>query len=251
MGHSSSLPAPAAVCSTEKVAADALKRNAKAFSYPKEGFLTKIEYSLLYTMMNHPDIYPAAVISNMIKSEDFSQYLFYHSSSSKNAADPPLSSYAQLSALLALAAEKWPPPSSNASEANTTDDTSSVESAPVNVVQVLCQILIQCVIRHAEKENLDRETEINELFLPFQKVTSDKANRSAVLAVLPAYVGMGASILTGGNPLPFYIGYAVSINAIAQQEKDLANFKHIAATTQRMSNVETTNLLNDTDYDDD
>jgi hypothetical protein len=248
--HSASPAAPAVVCSTEKVAADALKRNAQAFSYPKQGFLTKIEYSLLYTMMNHPDIYPAAVISNIMKSEDFTQYLFYHPPSSKNSAEPPLSSYAQLSALLALAAENWPPPSSNASDANAHDDTTT-ESAPVNVVQVLCQLLIQCVIRHAEKENLDRETEINELFLPFQKVTSDKANRSAVLAVLPAYVGMGASILTGGNPLPFYIGYAVSINAIAQQEKDLANFKHIAATTQRMSNVETTNLLNDTDHDDD
>jgi hypothetical protein len=262
-------PAPA-VCSTEVIASQALKKNAQAFQYPSSGFAIKIEYSLLYTMMNHPEIYPATVIQSMIKSEDFTQYMEVNPSASPSKHhdatltiqdDTQFSSYAQLSALLALAAEKWPPPSSSSSSSdatassNTENDIRANPSATnysndaINVVQVLCQLLIQCVIRHAEAYSLDRETEINELFLPFQRVTSDKANRTAVMAVLPAYVGMTASILTGGNPLPFYIGYAVSINAIANQERDLANFKQIANTTSRMSNVETTNLLNDTDYD--
>jgi hypothetical protein len=263
-------PAPAAaVCSTEVIASQALKKNAQAFQYPSSGFAIKIEYSLLYTMMNHPEIYPATVIQSMIKSEDFTQYMEVNPSASRSKHhdttltiqdDTQFSSYAQLSALLALAAEKWPPPSSSSSSdatvsSNTENDIRTNPTATncsndaINVVQVLCQLLIQCVIRHAEAHHLDRETEINELFLPFQRVTSDKANRTAVMAVLPAYVGMTASILTGGNPLPFYIGYAVSINAIANQERDLANFKQIANTTSRMSNVETTNLLNDTDYD--
>jgi hypothetical protein len=299
------------IVGTEKIAYKALQRNTIAFQYPKLGFITKIEYSLLYTMMNHPEIYPKNVIYDMIQQEDYIQFIYVNepptttsttttTSDNTTQNDHSICSYAQLSALLALAAEKWPPPSSSSSfqhhednsngstpsrvqqqqqttqrrnyndddddeddeydeyhqrrrqrqeqsSTGNTDTTTTTNSSDINIVQTLCQLLIQCIIRHCNEHQLDRETEINELFVPFQKVVSDQANRSALLSVVPAYIGMTATILTGGNPIPFYIGYAMSINAIAQQEKDLANYKQIASTTSRMSNIETTNLLHDTD----
>jgi hypothetical protein len=246
------------VVNTEVIAAKALAKNALAFRYPKFGFVTKIEYSLLYSMINRPDIYPAAVIKDAIRAEDFTEYLLVHPDPASKQPSEDICSYAQLSALLALASEKWPPPvegqeqqqkQSMSSDSATTTTTNGVV-ATSDVARTLCKVLLQCVIRHAEEHNLDREAEIDELFQPFHRVTNDKVNRSAVAAILPAYVGMGASILAGGNPIPFYIGYAVSINAIANQERELANFKQIATTTNRMANVETADLLNDCDHDD-
>lgn len=230
--------------------------------------------------MNHPDVYPSSTIYTMMKSENYIQYIYVNTNrtttttttnnttTSKDDTDP-ICSYAQLSALLALAAEKWPPPSSSSSSTdgttvangpsrrnyddddvsnnNNNNSTTNIDNYNLNIVQLLCQILIQTIVRHAEIHQLDRETEINELFIPFQRVTTNKANQSAIMAIVPAYIGMATSIITGGNPIPFYIGYMMSINAIINQEKELANFKQVAQTTTRMSNVETTNLLYDTD----
>jgi hypothetical protein len=65
--------------------------------------------------------------------------------------------------------------------------------------------------------------------------------------VLPIFTGLGASIVMGGNPLPVWIGYAVSIKELAKQEREEVNFQQLASTTNRMADVETTSLLSEAD----
>jgi hypothetical protein len=286
---------------TEKLAQQELKKNGQLYHYPSAGFVNKIEYTLLYNMIYYPNIYPIHVIHPMILEEDYTQYIYVNESGTRSSSastatgttdTAPPCSYAQLTALLALAAEKWPP-STAAVPNDISSSTSSIhnnnnnhdtrrrtkyydnddgddddeyeqsrrqrqqqkeyedrnKNTQLNVVQTLCQLLIQCIVRHCETHQLHRETEINELFLPFQKVTADQTNKRALMSTLPAYMGLTVTILSGGNPIPFYIGYAMSINAISQQEANLENYNQIANTTTRMSNIETTNLLHDTDHD--
>lgn len=227
---------PPTVVGTEAVAAQNLIKNQYNFRYPKAGFCSKIEHSLLYSMLSRPDVYPASVIKDTIRNEDFSEYLLLMPA--KHQTDEQeICSYAQLTAILALAAEKWPPPAATSDNSNNENDA--------GIAQILCKVLLQCVIRHAEEHNLDRESEVQDLLQPLERVTLQKGRQSALAAILPAYIGLGASLLAGGNPLPFWIGYAVSINAVANQERELANFRQIASTTNRMADVETTSLLTD------
>jgi hypothetical protein len=329
--------------STERTAQEAYESNRRLYSYPTTAsFVHKIEgTSLLYTMMQHPKIYPSTVIYQMILDEDLMQYIYLqenekdstgkdkdqckdshrdavpvapsndnisiNSNNYTNHTTIPSYSYAQLTALLALAAEKWPPASSSSSTSsstssnthsqqnnNTDDDRNSryqdededeyeqskrnraqqrqrqqqqqqsehnrnhtnhnnntTNADTLNIVQTLCQRIVQCIVKHCERYQLDRETEIQDLFKPFQTVTTAKNTRSSLLSIVPAYMGLTATILCGGNPIPFYIGYAISIHAVSQQEQNLQNYNSIAQTTSRMSHIETTNLLHDTDHNDD
>ena len=308
---------------TEQWAQQEYQKNRTLYSYPSNGFVHKIESTLLYNMISYPNIYPIHVIHPMILLEDYTPYIYINESCSSNrssstshnssnrstteedttttatltssSSSPPPCSYAQLTALLALAAEKWPPTTTTSSSSsssssaassqhhttgsttpqrrtsdyddsdeNENDDDDEYEQSrqrrqqqqrqneeakeQLNVVPTLCQSLIQCIIRHCDKYELHRETEINELFLPFHTVTSHQTTKRAIWSTVPAYMGLTVTILSGGNPIPFYIGYAMSINAISQQEAHLQNYHHIANTTTRMSHMETTNLLHDTDH---
>lgn len=259
-------PTPAPIIGTEAFAASQLAKNRRDFRYPQSGFCTRVEYSLLYSMLSRPDVYPAAVVKDAIRAEDFTDYLWVVSTTTNNKdqsqqqQEPELSSYAQLSAILSLAADKWAPPpitssldgfNSNPSTVNNNNNSdvhnssTAATTTDLNIPQILCKALIHCVVRHAEAHDLDREHEVSELLVALERVTIQKGRQTALAAILPAYVGLGASILTGGNPIPFYIGYAMSINAVANQERDLANFRDIATTTNRMAHPETASLLTD------
>ena len=61
---------------TEAVALKNIKSNASTFSYPENGFSNPVEHSLLYAMLEEPDIYPASAVLEVIEDEDFSQYLY-------------------------------------------------------------------------------------------------------------------------------------------------------------------------------
>jgi hypothetical protein len=37
------------------------------------------------------------------------------------------------------------------------------------------------------------------------------------------YIGLGAVLVMGSNPLPTYLGYAISMNKIAMQDKEENN----------------------------
>ena len=93
---------------TEAKAIENMTKNSNAFGYPKEGFVTRIEHSLLYNMIGEPDVYPAAAVLEQIDEEDFSIYLEVADESSRLGGEPSVS-YAQLSAIVALSAEKYPP----------------------------------------------------------------------------------------------------------------------------------------------
>jgi hypothetical protein len=250
------------VVGTEAIAQQQYTKNQRDFRYPPSGFGTKIEYSLLYAMVSRPDVYPATAVRDAIRAEDFTEYIWLVPTNASSSAsqrtldqnDPPESSYAQLCAILSLAVNKWPPPQPQPFEQNDVSNPTNAAVAaaadPLNIAQILCKALIHCVVRHAEEYNLDREHEVKDLLEPLERVTLARGRQTALAAVLPAYVGLGASILAGGNPLPFWIGYAMSINAVANQERELANFRDIATTTTRQAHPETASLLTDDDYDD-
>ena len=59
---------------SEAVAVESQRINAKTFNYPKGGFETWIEHSLLYTMIRESNIFPAETVLKTIDDEDFTQY---------------------------------------------------------------------------------------------------------------------------------------------------------------------------------
>ena len=115
---------------SEAVAVESQRINAKTFNYPKGGFETWIEHSLLYTMIRESNIFPAETVLKTIDDEDFTQYFIikqkqqltekfisdddddddgdgnsdnnnHQNNNSKRTIE--LMSYAQLTAVLALA----------------------------------------------------------------------------------------------------------------------------------------------------
>ena len=64
------------VVGTEANAIQQMKHNAKYFKYPPEGFITPIEHSLLYAMIQYPDRYPDSVVKGEVDEEEFEQYLY-------------------------------------------------------------------------------------------------------------------------------------------------------------------------------
>ena len=52
---------------TQAKAFENMERNRKDFNYPKENFITPIEHSLIYSMINEgPKVYPEQVVLNHI-----------------------------------------------------------------------------------------------------------------------------------------------------------------------------------------
>ena len=156
-----SITATVEVVGTERVAKNALAANAKKYKYPVAGFRNKIEYSLLYSMMNSPGIYPLDVILDLIIAEDYTQYFYFNdatasdsyshnsidsvttnhdpdatggSSTNDSSVRPfcPPASYAQLVALLLVAVRHFPPPSSAPQEIADDDDEDDDEYEAFN-----------------------------------------------------------------------------------------------------------------------
>jgi hypothetical protein len=224
---------------TEAVAKANLERNVRNFAYPTAGFVHKIEYSLLYSMLQAPPrTYPNEAIASVINEEDFAQYLTVvaeHDDSEQGY------SYSQLSAVLVLASENFTDPIVPSNERRTSDPDNAV-----NVPQVLCRALIRTVVRHAEEHDLDRATCVHELMQPLQRLASDKSANRTLLQVLPMYLGLGASLLTG-NPLPMYLGYMGSGVMAVDNAKDLAKLQDLVNATDRAADVEKASLLDESD----
>ena len=224
---------------TEAVALENMKRNRKDFGYPSQGFVTPIEHSLLYAMISEPTLYPEKVVKDQIYEEDFTVYLV-----GKQVSKEPVVSYAQLSAILALSAEKWPPQPQQEQ-----DDDDSQQAAPTSVPQVLCKTLLQCVIRHAEQHSLDREAEVQELLAPVERLATKRDAKAELAAILPIYIGMGATLVTA-NPLPLWVGAAVTnvmSSRVIAQEDERQNMSSIASQTNRMADIEKASLLDESE----
>jgi len=216
---------------TEAISLANLDKNARSFKYPKEGFLNKIEYSLLYSMIGQPDIYPDEIVKNVIDEEDLNEYLFVADSSSSNRIQEDPVSYAQLSALLALTGEMNPP------APNKKEDQ---ESIPVKLVKRI----LQCVIKYAEKHDLDREKEINELMDPVQRLVHAKTENAALKQSVPFYIGYTAALVTG-NPIPIMLGlvaFAATPEKLKQENENAESFN---TETKRAANIETVGLLDE------
>jgi hypothetical protein len=222
---------------TQAKAIDNIQHNQRHFAYPKQGFVEPIEHSLLYNMISEPSVYPEDVVLSHIAQEDFTSYLLVAegtatTSTSTTQQQPEQISYAQLSALLALSAEKFPP-------AKDSDDLEQQPSIP----RKLCKTVLRCVVRYAEEHTLDRKAEVQELLEPVQDYATNKTSNT----LLPMYVAYMAGILIPGG---LGIGLTVmSLSAIIassdQVDKEAQNVHSMRSESHRSADVEKTGLLDE------
>lgn len=210
---------------TEAIAAASERINSKHFKYPESGFVARIEHSLLYAMIREPDIFPTDTVTKSIDEEDFTIYFFVRPKPGTTIREYDVS-YAQLTALLALAGEEWPHDS--------------------DVPPLLCRKISQSVIRHADRRGLDRRTEMDELLKPLYKYAMGREARQSV-KILPWLVpALGATVVIG-NPLPMYAAFVAStVFESANIDKgatSTANTGRMLESGERAANVEHVSLL--------
>ena len=215
---------------TEAIADSQQKVNALTFKYPSNGFVTRIEHSLLYTMIREPDIFPTSTVLDAIAEENFSIYFYVRPQRGQSVSEYEVS-YAQLTAILALAAEEWPHDS--------------------DVPPDICQKVSQQVLRYASDQGLDRKTELDDLLQPlYQYACQREAKQSKKMLrwIVPA---LGASVLVG-NPLPVYAAL-VGANMAQTREIEKGNISNhntdrMMSSGERAANIEHTSLMEE--YDD-
>lgn len=257
---------------TEAKAIQNLQANAKDFKYPPEGFITPIEHSLLYAMIEFPENYPESVVRNEIDDEDFNQYLYvkedvkrsggmlvdFHDDAQEGSDHetttntPTLEehrvSYSQLSALLALSAAKNPsratPEATNNNERGETDNDKAL-----SVGETLCRKLLKTITRYSDKHKLDREHEIREFLDPIERRCAVRNEKAALQQLLPAYAGYTVSLLTG-NPIPLLIGAAALTGPDPMMEEN-ANVHGFRGIGSRTGDMETAGLLDENELEDD
>lgn len=183
---------------TEAKAIKNQQLNAKDFKYPEEGFITPVEHSLLYAMIEYPENYPESVIRSEIEDEDFNQYLYVKGKASmqpnnndsqtatQQSEEEHRVSYGQLSALLALSASKNP--STASQEQNSNNEAESGDQA-LSVGETLCRKLLRTITRYADAHSLDRNNEIREFLDPIERRCAIRNEKAALQQLLPAYAG--------------------------------------------------------------
>ena len=242
------------VVGTQAKAQINMEQNRQDFKYPKENFITPIEYSLIYSMIQEgPEVYPEDVVLKHIEEEDFAMYmpvqqvdslmmsttLAMNQNQVVDAGDDTIDdfathrvSYAQLSAILALAGEKFKPQQRDSDKPN-------------SIPQNLCQKVLNCVVAYAKRYDLDREVEIKELLKPVEKRLVRTATNQEIRDVLPFYLGYTASLITL-NPLPMLVGFTVMTQNSKNGSENLnRNLNQITKATERRSNEEQTSLLDE------
>uniref|UniRef100_A0A7R9WR59 Uncharacterized protein n=1 Tax=Craspedostauros australis TaxID=1486917 RepID=A0A7R9WR59_9STRA len=218
---------------TEARAAKEVELNAKDFKYPPNGFLTRMEHTMLYSMIKESEIFPPDVVVSAIQEENFEPYLYARPHRSSNTAEAGVS-YAQLTAVLARSAEQWPGDS--------------------EVPRVLCKEVIRCVIRYAEKNGLDRKTETDELIRPMIRLAERKNSQTSLAVILPAYTGLALSMVTG-NPVPMLLSsVAMNVATARMVANDASNHENLSSymkSSNRMADVEKASLLDECHEDSD
>lgn len=253
------------VVGTEAAAKQHMERNRREFKYPADAvFETPIEHSLLYNMLKEPEIYPRDVLVQHINEEDFTQYMYY--TLTKKIFDPNINdtnndshnndsmvSYAQLSALLGLSAEHYPqinnqhqPGSEYGVRVSNPETEKKLEEEreKKDVSKILGKRILQTVIKYATENELDRESEVNELLEPFAKYVQKRNINAELKAIGALYAGYTATLVTA-NPLPALAGLAVWSTAITSRENEMQNFNTMQTESNRRANVETAGLLDE------
>ncbi|CAJ1957755.1 unnamed protein product [Cylindrotheca closterium] len=205
-----------------------------------------------------PAVYPEEVVLSHIDDEDYSVYLpmvvingtsssrrsSFHDSSDDDhhdcendtpndeAEQHDRVSYAQLSAILSLSAEKYPP--------NEKDEKESIS-------KTLCKRILGCVVKYAQEHDLDREAEISELLRPVEEQSMKRSAKAELRQAVPFYVGYAATLITA-NPIPMMIGWSVMASGNQKAEKEMKNLSSVTKETNRRSDVEKTSLLDEPDF---
>jgi hypothetical protein len=210
---------------TEAVAVASERINSKHFKYPESGFVARIEYSLLYAMIREPDIFPRDTVTKVIDEEDFTHYFYVRPKPGTTVREYQVS-YAQLTALLALAGEEW-------------DHHSDIPP-------LLCRKISQSVIRYADQHGLDRKTEIDDLFQPLHKYALQREAKQSAKMLSWLVPALGATVVTG-NPLPVYVAFMASnifeSGSIDKGATASANKDRMLESGDRAANVEHASLL--------
>ena len=264
-----------------------MTKNASFFQYPPEGFVTPIEHSLLYAMILYPEQYPESVVRKEIHDEEFEQYLYVrdpaprqqqdsssgssrdrghgvvndvsmenpnHDANTNNNNHNTLQStqetrvsYAQLSALLALSAEKNPSTTAQERVPPSSSNNPSEQQPQLTVGQTLCRKLLKTVTKYAESQSLDRHREIRELLDPVEKRCQIRNEQAALKQLLPAYAGYTLSLVTG-NPLPLLIGAAALVgkDPMVEENENVSGFRGMGGRT---ADLETAGLLDECEND--
>lgn len=245
--------AAAVVQGTQATAQAHLTLNQQHFAYPLAGFVTPVEYSLIYAMIAEPNIYPPHAIRRVIDEQDFSEFLLVNSNNNNNGGKnspstttpEPTCSYAQLSALLSLAMQKWPPPPlSNDDSATTTAAANDTKSVP----HMLSQALLRTVVRYATEHDLDRQAEITEFLTPAVQRTQQRLGKALQVKFLVPYLAGAALSVATGNPLPLYLCYTGGMVSYLRDQSVTAEKEHaihLHQTASRTACVETASLLNE------
>lgn len=239
---------------TEATALANLEKNKKIFKYPKpDGFVTKIEYSLLYSMISAPDVYPEEVVLEHVAQEDFSVYLEALPYKQQRQQDDATMtkeeriSYAQLSALLALAVQNFPPRQEKNGNNEQKNESNQSLNKQISVSQTLCKAVLQCVLRYAENNDLDRKAEMDELMEPVEVYSKNCNEKETMKQVLPFYLGYAATIVTA-NPLPLVAGGLIMTSMDAKRIDDRSeNIRVIESEKERRADKEMTSLLDEAD----
>jgi hypothetical protein len=226
-GGAAAASSGAVVIGTEAKALENIQHNRRHFNYPAGvDFCNPIEHSLLYSMISAgATVYPEDVVLHHIQEEGFSEYL--------EVQNHGPDSYAQLSALLALSAEKFPPSQSG--------ETASISSA-------LCKKVLQCVVKYAQEHDLDRQAEVEEVLTPVERYVVAKTGKAEMKAILPFYLGYTVSILTA-NPIPMMIGFGMMAGNTQDITTERTNMSKISNESHRIADVETTGLLDEDDLE--
>lgn len=231
-------------------------------------------------MILHPEQYPDSVVRKEIEEEDFEQYLFVkddnHSRriphNTDNTAEDATNyeeraSYAQLSALLALSAEKNSATASQSPQQQQQPDTTqptarnsltmqatsnitrhnSTHQEHLTTSQSLCRKILKTVTKYSESHSLNRQSEISDLLSPVEKRCQIRNEQAALKQLLPAYAGYTLSLMTG-NPLPLLIG-AASLAGQDPMIEENSNVNEMRGMGGRMGDEERCGLLDECDDD--
>eukprot|EP00526_Cylindrotheca_closterium_P012207 CAMPEP_0113632500 /NCGR_PEP_ID=MMETSP0017_2-20120614/16895_1 /TAXON_ID=2856 /ORGANISM="Cylindrotheca closterium" /LENGTH=467 /DNA_ID=CAMNT_0000543063 /DNA_START=68 /DNA_END=1471 /DNA_ORIENTATION=+ /assembly_acc=CAM_ASM_000147 len=239
---------------TEAMIEQHLERNSKFFKYPPQGYWTRIELSILYSMILEPTIFPASAVCEHIQQaqQEFNiarddndngdskqpqhfmePYLYERPPPGQYTAQMTVS-YQQFVALLVLAGEEWP--------------------AESKVPQALCQCMVQCIVQYADRHGLDRQVELEQgLRKPLEAYSRRRGAKITLSSMWPVYLGAITTALTG-TAVPLGLSYIASfaLNERHVQKECVAeeNRMEYQRSMERAANPEHESLLVDSSSSD-
>ena len=115
-----------------------------------------------------------------------------------------------------------------------------------NVPSKLCDAVLQVIVKYAEKHNLNRQVETQEVINEMLQYCRKRSDKLTLSTIVPIYIGGIASVATA-NPIPFWVAYMGSIatnrHNITKEAYSDINLATIKDSLERAGNVEQVPLL--------